>query len=461
MLLQTKRHVGRKVIGAMSSVRRMRDKLMKHCGVESRWSNNLPEEILHLVLQRLCIQNYVRCRSVCVSWRGIIDMAIASKCIRPAPQLPWLVLHVHRFSLKDTCFLSLSDQKTYKPNPTHMNRLNCVGSIEGWLVMVDNAGWHPEAFMNLWSFFIHRRYSAYTTVNYFFNPVSGVKLPSQSAIPWISGRNHRPTFFYQVVASSVPTSPHCLVAGLCSNGQGPTDKSWTPITGEEVRGLYFEAIEIIDRKIYAVTERSSMFIMVFDIQDAHGSYPSYNTERLVILHPRPHSYRSFNLLADGVRHVTDIESNHLVKDSVSKVLFLILCCVRFACEVDPIVPWHEIIDDNNTIPLKSDGFRVFKLEFNKGARWVQVDDFGDRILFMDRAGCKFIPASFNNKAVLTRNCICFAFDSPCCFATVSSSRRDFGVFSLTNKTIDQYAFPEDHSCTRLNAQPVWFTPDFC
>ncbi|KAL6136402.1 hypothetical protein ACLB2K_061697 [Fragaria x ananassa] len=194
MLLQTKHHVGRKVIGAMSSVRRMRDKLMKHCGVESeeesRWSNNLPEEILDLVLQWLCIQDYVRCRSVCLSWRGIIDMAIARKCIRPAPQLPWLVLRAHRLCLKDTCFLSLSDQKTYKPNPTHMNRFNCVGSIEGWLVMVDNAGWHPEAFMNLWSlepwsFFIHRRYSAYTTVNYFFNPVSGarVMLPSQSAIP--------------------------------------------------------------------------------------------------------------------------------------------------------------------------------------------------------------------------------------------------------------------------------------
>ncbi|KAL6136401.1 hypothetical protein ACLB2K_061696 [Fragaria x ananassa] len=203
-----------------------------------------------------------------------------------------------------------------------------------------------------------------------------------------------------------------------------------------------------------------MFIMVFDIQDAHGSYPSYNAERLVILDPRPRSYRSFNLLADGVRYATNIESSHLVKDSVSEELFLILHSVSFACEVDPIVPWCEIINDDNTIPLKSDGFRVFKLEFNKGARWVQVDDFGDRILFMDRAGCKFIPASCNNKAVLTRNCICFAFDSPCCLATVSSSRRDFGVFSLTNKTIDQYAFPEDHSCTRLNAQPVWFTPDF-
>ncbi|XP_062012027.1 uncharacterized protein LOC133728616 [Rosa rugosa] len=391
-------------------------------------------------------------------------MAIASKCCPPAPQLPWLMLHSHPYSLKDNCFLSLSDEKIYKSsNPTNSicTARYCVGSVEGWLIMVESDLWRPKCVI------IDDDPSSnfYTTVNFFLNPISGaqVMLPSQSTIP--CPYSCFIFFLAKVVASSPPTSSlhSCLVACICSGHYNlafcrPTQKSWTLIhLGNENTDLFFRDIEIIDQKIYAATWKAGQLaLIVFDI-DLDAS--SYRAERFVILHPRPCMFRNIRR-TDGVENYTKNDVIYLAKDSASRELYMIFRTTSHAYDYDPIIPW-DILGGNYVIPPQTEGFQVFKLDHgNSGHSWKEVFDFGDQILFVCNASNKFISATdlgAHNHKIVEGNCIYFAFDYPY-FGSAGFTKRDFGMFSMTNKTIKPLALPNDYFLTRLVAQSVWFTP---
>lgn len=211
------------------------------------------------------------------SWQAMVDMAISSNFSRPAAQLPWLMLCSHPSSVNESCFLSLSDSQkfTCKSFPTgHMNRHDCVGSIEEWLIMVESAVWRPEGFMKPWSLYLQCNS---IPIDYFFlNPISGstVMLPS-SPLTLTCNCDYTPLFlFAKVVASSVPTNQQCFVASLCKRGHlafcRPADRLWTFIDGSfidqgEARNLLFQDVEKFDGKLYAATWDASNFLMVFDI----------------------------------------------------------------------------------------------------------------------------------------------------------------------------------------------------
>lgn len=457
------------------SIRRMQKYKQKHHSESeedsSRWSRELPEDIMQLVLQRLCISDFFRCRAVCISWKATVDMAIATKFCRPAPKLPWLMLCSHPFSVEDNCFLSLTDDQKFicKSNPTYnMNRGDCVGSIEGWLIVADSALWRPEGFMKPWSFYLYNHDSSTFSIDYFFlNPLSGarVMLPStQSTLPCHC--TNRPCFcIIKVAASSVPTSQHCFVASLCRKGHlalsRPNDKSWTQI---DQRELIFRDIEIIDGKIYAATREASKFLMVFDVQYGNGP-PSYRAERLVMLEPSPVSNMFLDIRTiNGVKFHTNCEVISLAKDSLSEELFMIFCRTNFALEEDRTVPWFVFIGGNFAIPPQAQAFRVFKMEWNiNGSQWVEVFDLDDRIFFVAVGGNKIFStsndANYNglNDKKFERNCIYFAYDNPCLVSP--SMGRDVGVFSLTNRSIRRFNFAKEDSFTKLYSRPVWFTPN--
>lgn len=317
---------------------------------EERWSSQLPYDIMQLILQRLPLSDYLRCREVCLSWRAVID---------PHPhQLPWLLLHSeHIFFVKDGCFVI--DQRkisTHKSN-TSVIRRECVGSIKGWLIMVT------------------LETGRYDTLScyFFLNPISGarVELPS-SKIIWSQ----------KIVASSVPTRrQNCYVAMLdlwerhlsfCR----PIDKSWTLIKGENA--LEFFDMEIIDGKLYAAT-RHALEIMVFDIQlHAKEDLPRYTTQRLVVHHP------NVGPRDDCVYYRTW----YLVKDPESKELFLVFR------------------------KLGDRGFQVWKLEhcgITGTTRWVEIVDLGNRIMFLSELNNKIISFA-SDTTLLETNCIYFAFN---------------------------------------------------
>ncbi|KAL6208384.1 hypothetical protein ACLB2K_019334 [Fragaria x ananassa] len=307
------------------------------------------------------------------NWR-----AIDIKDIVVPPQLPWLMLRSHPFAVEDHSFFSLSEERFHKLCPPLMSRRNFVGSIEGWLIMVDNVLWRPEGFMNrrlFYSLFNQTSTGNIPTVNFFLNPMSGTRidLPSQSTIPCPNG--NQASFFSKVTASSAPTSCNCLVAAICSNGRlaflRPSAKSWTLIDEVHNEGHKFVDIEILDGKLYAATDEASRFLLT--------TLP-FSLERLVML---PIQLR---------------------------VIYL---------ENDPPIPWSAIIGDENfVIPPKTSGFRVFKLEgFPGHARWIEIENLGDRVLLLSEVANKFVSVSNGlgcdlKKKTLERNCIHFAFDNP-------------------------------------------------
>ncbi|KAL6208383.1 hypothetical protein ACLB2K_019333 [Fragaria x ananassa] len=251
-----------------------------------------------------------------------------------------------------------------------------------------------------------------------------VDLPSQSTIP--CHNSDQASFFRKVIASSAPTG-NCLVAALCSNGRlafcRPSAKSWTLI---EEKGhheqLNFVDVEIIDGKLYGATKQASKFLVVIDIQDGNADgHPTYTVEGLVMLQPWPVPLRMVSNKASSrvyTRHV--LERIHLAKDSTSNDLFLILRKNSYVLENDPAIPWSVIIGDENfNSPPRTRGFRVFKLENGTPghAEWVEIDNLGDRILFLSEAANKIVAVNngldYDHRAeILEGNCIYYAYDNP-------------------------------------------------
>ncbi|KAH0990372.1 hypothetical protein GBA52_001855 [Prunus armeniaca] len=161
--------------------------------------------------------------------------------------------------------------------------------------------------------------------------------------------------------------------------------------------------------------------------------------------------------------LTDTGYISLAQDSASVELFMI---VREASYVTgPFNLFPRITFHNYVNPPKTKGFRVLKLEFNNTPPWVEVVDLGDRTLFVSEIGNQFISTTTTNNINgnhgrgerLERNCIYFAFDYYC--VESPSSKHDFGVFSLTDKTIRRFDFSQSFSSDRSSIRPVWFTPN--
>ncbi|XP_004306081.1 PREDICTED: uncharacterized protein LOC101300558 [Fragaria vesca subsp. vesca] len=446
---------------------RIKRKQKSDCEEEIRTkscSKEFLEDIMRLILPRLCKSDYLSCRVVCHSWRAAVDKAIASKNCPPASRLPWLISidSSQRFQAKDHCFVN---QKPLYKSMGKLDRLigfvsfsrrKFVGSIVGWLIMVE-----------------HRAV-------YFLNPISGarVMLPSRSTI------HHTSFSFMKAVASTVPTRlQHCLVASLSKKHRlafcKPKDKSWTVI---EVEGreddelVKFGDIEIIDERLYAATDLASESLMVFHISYADGGPPTYSAERLVMNHPRPVRNEIFEDIIpppgdNGVPEFTytGATSPYLAKDSASKELFMIFRNIRVSLKQGA----NFAIRCWTTKSCETEGFRVFKLEGNiNGPRWVEIVDLGDRILFLSRLTNKLVSSgnglscSCSDNKELERNCIYYAFGLRSAFflrhqfgVDTLKTFRHFGVYSLTNRSIKQpHVLPKNHARS-LHRQFAWITPN--
>ncbi|XP_062016900.1 uncharacterized protein LOC133733269 [Rosa rugosa] len=418
--------IGRKL--RMVFIRKMFRNLFKK---NKNYSKDLPEEIMQLILQRLCIIDYLRCREVSRSWRAAVDRAIVVKLCPPVPQ-PWLLLNSLRpFYIRDGCSLaSLSKQETHKSKSSRLydGRVHCVGSIDGWLIMAKV----PEDSLS----------SDCNCVNFFLNPLSGarVMLPSQSTISHYE--NNLPNFFRKVVASSIPTMQHCIVVSLCLDKKlylcRHIDKSWTLIETS-----YCDDIEIVDDKLYAATKTGSELILMvfsFSIQEVHDGGPlTYKAERFCF---RPSNLVDNVRIVGGVTYWTLYTDLYLAKGSASEEVFVILTEVVSVYNALRPIPYST----------GTEGFRVLKLDCNtNGYPWVEVFDLGDQILFLSRCSSKFIASSGGfrrslHNETLERDSIYFAF------------RNEFGVFSLPNRNIKCLTFRRNHSVDFVR-ESVWFTPN--
>ncbi|KAM1223687.1 hypothetical protein ACFX2G_043637 [Malus domestica] len=388
----------------------------------SPWSNKLAGDVMQLILRRLGLLDYVRCAAVCRSWQAIIKSNIQSRRPLAQDQVPWLMLSSHPLSTRDHRVLS------------------------------------PEFF--------------------FFNPISGdrVMLPSsQSTLPChcING----PDFsISKIIASSEPktiSQEPCFVVCLCKEGHltycRPTDQSWSSID-EDVP--FIDDIVILGGKLYATTSLESKFLMVFEmIEDAKGNGGplSYRVVKLVTLDPNtrpsffPLPFVEIDYDGSRAEHYNGHDFVHLAKDSASMELFMVFHKADYAYNPKQdmcLLTVHKVMLAKTfryTEPPKTKGFRVFKLEcdIDGGPQWMEVVELGDRVLFVSNHHSVVISYPYGHK--VERNSIYFAFDYPC----DESNKCDFGVFSLTNKSIRHFSCSKSRSWFQLHTAPLWFVPNLC
>ncbi|KAL6143582.1 hypothetical protein ACLB2K_054277 [Fragaria x ananassa] len=394
---------------------RWSERLKKEEEQEERWSKGLPEHILQLIPQRLCISDYLVFRQVCPNWRAAVNNGIATKTCFPAPQ-PWLLVRkaydsLHAFSIENqfSCVrdpnifpsidigdhpldpLNLDDESIKLVYPTAS--LACLGSIGSWLIVVAD-----EHYENT---------SLFSAVNFFLNPVSRtrVMLPSQSTLKELSNFRFSTLFFKKFVASSPPglQEHDCVVAALTKSGSlafcRPNDAEWTLIDTD----IYFSGcrdIEIFDGKLYLMDANRNKMLKVFDMAPEVANVT--RADRLLGQSPVPFP------------HLVDQEWRYpcLAKDYASKELFVVLRRRNI-----------------------TEGFKVYKTSDKiDGMRWEPVTDLGERILFLSDQSSSVI-----NDKTLGRNCIYFAF--------MSEWNGGFGVYDLKDSTIKPLHFPEDYSAT--------------
>nr|XP_028962319.1 uncharacterized protein LOC114826391 [Malus domestica] len=359
-----------------------------------------------------------------------------------------------------------------------MNRMDCVGSIEGWLIMVDSALRRPEGFMKPWSFYLKNcQNPSFKIEFFFFNPISGdrVMLPSsQSTLPChcINGPDFSVS---KIIASSEPktiSQEPCFVVCLCKQGHltycRPRDQSWSSID-EEIP--FVNGIVILGGKLYATTSLESKFLMVFEmIEDTKGNGGplSYRVVKLITLDPNtrpcfPLPFVKIDYNGSRVEHYNGREFVHLAKDSASMELFMVFHKADYAYKPKQdtcLLSLHEVMLAKTfryTEPPKTKGFRVFKLEcdIDGGPQWMEVVELGDRVLFVSNHHSAVMSYPHGQK--VERNSIYFAFDYPC----YESVECDFGVFSLTNKSIRHFSCSKSRSSSQLHTAPLWFVPNLC
>ncbi|KAI4354400.1 hypothetical protein L6164_003265 [Bauhinia variegata] len=396
---------------------------------------DLPAQLLELILQRLSIIDYLQCRAVCLSWR----IMVASKRCPPTPQFPFVLLFPPKYSDEDYHLLSLSEDRLSTVRTKWPSCVVCAGSVEGWLIM--NFIDYCTKDHILHSF------------TYFLNPVSGARimLPATSISllrkPYPKSEITIPC---KAVASSIPDFPNCRVATIlyCVNTKKQqlalcqvTDKSWTVINVSEGAGCFWD-IAFYDDKLYAVTRNSSDLVMVFDLGD-----PNAVMTKLVMLDPKPVPRVGVRLIYDELAHRTDTERILVVKDNTIDELLLVFHLVDYIVRLDKIS--REYV-----LPPQTKGFRVFKLD-KRCSQWVEVDNLGDRALFLDKQSSKVIYVTKLNGSVesIKGNCIYFAFNFVC--PADPSLARDIGVFSLTDRSIKHISL---NPSVQIQAPTLWFTP---
>ena len=236
------------------------------------------------------------------------------------------------------------------------------------------------------------------------------------------------------------------------------DKSWTNIA-DVMDAFHPEAtvnlsLSLDDKKkllYYVHYHRCSPYydVTVFDLKD-----PKNITKKiLVIVDPKPILRKWFvseliNENGNVIVRFCDSEAiAHLAVDSSCGDLFMV-----FQINDSAFVPGVKCA----ILPVKS--YRVYKLD-EGGPRWKEIDDLGDRSIFVSNWGSRMIStAKLNNfsesEESIRGNCIYFALQLV--YATETSLKRDVGVFSLTDKSIKH--FPLASRFQNHPAATLWFYP---
>jgi hypothetical protein len=391
----------------------------------------LPPELLHTISTNLTIlKDYVRFRSVCVTWR----ISTPKKPSHLPIQLPWLMLPKSRTQqTQKRGFYSLTEDKVnFLDLPEVTNRRRRCGSSHGWLVIVDET---PAIFL--------------------LNPLtrSRVHLPPLSNFPNVVsfdfyniGREYslkthdgdfyscslkemRDSFIKKLVLSGSPGNESDFVALAILNQTGDLayckkgENQWRFI---EAAQSYCEDAIFHKGKFYAVNKYGG--VAVCDVSGVSPIVSYINTPRQ----------------SGG-------DMQYLVTDEDDDIL-LVTRYLELEFDVD-----HYQLD----IIYNTTEFQVYKLNLSSnGWSWVDVTSLEDKVLFVgensslalrasDFPGCK------GNRIYYTDDYSEWNYDGV-------NGDHDLGVYNIEDGSIEALpCYPRNSYTGRRWPPPIWVTPNPC
>ncbi|XP_057418553.1 uncharacterized protein LOC130712751 [Lotus japonicus] len=404
----------------------------------NKWAH-LPDEILELIMKRLCLNDYLALRTICSPWKRIVTNAITIKHCCPLREPPLIVLN----SNKQVLFSLRTEREHYpKRSIYESTHIACLGSHEGWMIMSD----HVE--MGILSVF-------------FFNPVTNrrVSVPPRLYFPSNSPIQDEVLFIRKMVASSGPDccKPGCYLAGLFNDHCHIAfyklfDKSWNLIETEKDSGVHFMDLEIMGSKLYVRTGKPLDSILVYDLTDSSNGSPK--AEVLAMLPQRSTPFVS--RMIDNQRHDSGYNVFSLAKHETLAQLFLIniFCNIIYRSED---IGYLNMLKEYVT-PPEITGIEVFKMDMNKEPiKWIKCDRLDDDVIFVSGVKSMVMSRTSLNctQALIRENSVYFAFKFNCPSVPWQGGAL-LGIKHLTDSSIKYFSIEEsNHSKVPF---PFWFVP---
>ncbi|XP_061376068.1 uncharacterized protein LOC133318126 [Gastrolobium bilobum] len=397
---------------------------------ECTWTS-LPDDIMELIMKRLCLKDCLGLREICTPWRDTVANAIANKHCHPLPELPLIVV---KYKESSTVFRLRTERLLYTKRPLFEKMQSIRGSVEGWMIVSE--------YSNVGSLTI-----------FFFNPVTNARVfvPSVLNFPSNSPLQADKLLMKKMVASSKPDCLDCFLVCLFNDYCHITfcrlsDKSWTTIEADKDTGVHFMDVEIIDTKLYALTFKS---ILIYDLQDSSDNPPKPKV--LAMLPPTP---RVVSTVTGNQRFDRGKVFPCLVKDDALGDLFLIYMFYNCAYEAQH-AGYLSTVTEYLT-PSEMTRVEVFKLKTsNETNQWIKVDNLGDHVLFVGYIKSTVMSRAALNSTekLITGNIIFFAFRFYC--APNPWTGVQLGSIFLDDNSVRYFTMEKSSPCVPF---PFWFVP---
>ncbi|XP_054776484.1 uncharacterized protein LOC129284981 isoform X1 [Prosopis cineraria] len=416
--------------------------------IYNKWSL-IGDDVLGFILKHLGVIDYLQTLAVCYNWRSIAIKCIANKHCLPSPELPLLFLQT--MEMKNLPFFDLPRGRVFNSTGlSHEFFHHCYGTIRGWMIMV-------ESFNNSFD------YVQETDVRiFFFNPIMNAKV-------YIPSRLKVKSKIRNIVASTEPNDPNCVVACLFHRSyvfafSWISNESWTIVKEDVSTALAFMHAEIIDGKLYALTNNSLLNSLVFYDLQKEPIKPKILArlpkKRFPIIRgktgPEDFIYDGDGCILNSWESHGDILRTLAIDPSSGELFLTYLVC-------NSIFRLKEMLNDTTgkeyTSPPKIVDSQVFKLDMSKEPRWIEVKNLGNRMLFIGywKSFVVSNDALQCPKEFIKGNCIYFAYRFPCVKGITDEWKGlRIGRHRRMDKMVDYYTF-ERSSFTEV-PYPIWFIP---
>ncbi|XP_058068861.1 uncharacterized protein LOC131218197 [Magnolia sinica] len=355
----------------------------------------LPTEILVTILMRLDLVDCIRAGVVCSSWRAAWTEMVTYNLHPPSHQLPLLILppknQIHRV-------FNLLDKKVYELHLSQASGARCLGSFNGWLILMDE--------MSNGCFLLN------VTSN------ECISLPRQADIwnstehqhfVWNSADHHYVEHFWEsrlgiyakAILSSDPTSGDCIVVIVCSMNTFAFcrvgDAAWTALERKPNQRHCISDITFYNGRLIIVRFISRLEIFELDLC--------------------PNSAKWKPLL------IPQLEYPHNSGVGYARGIYLVESCG----ELLMVLRIYYCLGEYRPRSRLMTTFCLFKMDTNSSG-WIKVESLGDQMLFLG------YPKSIPTKGLsgFKRNCIYFTKD-------ICIWNHESGVFDLEDGSI--WPFP--------------------